>query len=356
MKANFKNIKLEIFGESHAKQIGVKLSGVPSGESIALEDIQTFLDRRKSNSSWSTPRKEDDIVLIQSGIVDGVTNGEEICAIIENKDIKKSDYSSLLNKPRPSHADYTAYLKDGEISTGGGRFSGRMTAPLCIAGAIAKQFLQKRGVEILSYISQIGSIKAPSYTDTIVSKELIECAQTKQLAALCPRSIEKMIAEVESVKAKGDSVGGEIECVVFGFPAGYGDALFDGLEGAISYALFAIPAVKAVAFGLGFDFAKAYGSSANDAFAYKGDKVITLTNNNGGINGGISNGMPLVLKVAIKPTPSISLVQKSVDLLKKENTTIKIEGRHDACIVPRALPCVESAVALALLDCYLEGI
>jgi len=411
MQAYFKKLKFDIFGESHCAEIGMVLEGVPKGVSVSSESVQTFVDRRKSgNNVWSTPRKEADIVEFTNGIENGKATGEPIRAIIKNTSVKTGDYDKIIFKPRPSHADYVAGVKD-KCSSGGGRFSGRMTAPLCIAGAIAIDILEQKGIEIGAYISEIGGIKGGSYKTREVSIEEIRIVQKQPLALLNRHQKLEIIGEEnqkfiddnakseKNVKAEGnaktedntnsktelntkfedsekheengsvaseienailnareagDSLGGAVECMVFGLPVGLGDAMFDGLESRISSALFAIPAVKGVEFGSGFEFAAMCGSEANDEFKFQNGKVVTTTNHNGGINGGISNGMPLTLRVAIKPTPSISIEQATVDLKTGKNTTIKIEGRHDACIVPRAVPCVESAAALAILDALLE--
>lgn len=353
MKANLKKLKLEIFGESHSDEIGMELGGLKAGEILSLSAVQSFVDRRKSGqNAWSTPRKENDKVIFISGFKDddgAVTDGGTIRAVIKNTDIKSDDYESIKNLLRPSHADYAAYLKGG-ISSGGGKFSGRMTAPLCIAGGIAKEILKKRGIMLGAYVSQIGNAKGKSYNDIEVTPQMLLDAQSRNLPTLDKSCEAAMIKEIEEAKKCGDSVGGEIECVVFSPPKGLGDAMFDGLESAISYLVFAVPAVKAIAFGAGFDFVSMRGSIANDAFRIDNGNIMTETNNNGGINGGVSNGMPLTLKVAVKPTPSISVEQKTVDIANKRNTTIKISGRHDTCIVPRAAVCVEAAVSLALLD------
>ncbi len=354
MEANFRNIKLEIFGESHSEEIGMVLSGIPKGEAVSQGNVQYFLDRRRSRvSAWSTARMEPDIICFESGIADDTADGGPIRATIKNRNVRASDYSKLANKPRPSHADYAAFLK-GRSTSGGGNFSGRMTAPLCIAGGIAKDILLRKGVTVAAYISRIGEAKSQlCYENTEITPDMILAAQARSLTVLDEASLGEMLSEVDRAKEAKDSVGGEIECIVLGLPAGLGDAMFDGLEGLISYAVFAVPAVKAIAFGAGFGLSQMRGSHANDAFEYKDGGVVTKTNNSGGINGGVSNGMPLTLKVAIKPTPSISIRQHTVDLQRRENTTIIVEGRHDTCIVPRAVPCIEAAVALSILDVWL---
>lgn len=353
MFSPFSHLKMEIYGASHAEKIGVKISNLPIGENIDLKNIQEFVDRRKAtNSPWSTPRKEEDKVIFLKGIDNGkITDDIEACIFNENK--KSSDYLPYKNTPRPSHADFVAICKDKENVdlAGGGRFSGRMTAPICIAGSIAKQLLSKKGIKVIGYTKRIGNVESIGYGDTQITEDNISNNPPYALT-----NNELMIEEVIKARDNNDSVGGQIECLVLNTPIGLGDNLFDGLESRISALLFGIPAVKAVEFGLGTKFANSLGSVVNDPFMYdKNGKIVTKTNNNGGINGGISNGMPIAVRVTFKPTPSISKEQDSVNLETKENTKIIIKGRHDACIVPRAIPVVESCLALAILDCMLEN-
>ncbi len=361
MKGNFEKLKIEIYGESHADRIGVRLSGIPNGCTLTLAEMKNLLFRRKSGSgAWATPRKEDDEPIILCGLKknDGgfITDGDiDIC--IENKNVRSSDYRNTLSVPRPSHADFAAFAKDGKISSGGGRFSGRMTAPLCIAGGIAEELLNDADIRICAYISKIGNVSGGSYkSDNAVALKGIGDADETRIKnsdfPLLDESFkDKMLAEIEDARSQGDSVGGEIECVVSGLSAGMlGDALFEGLEGKLAYSLYAIPAVKGVEFGDGFALSGLRGSEANDGFSIEDGKVVTKTNRSGGINGGISNGMPITLRVAFRPTPSISKRQNSVNLDTMQDCPIDIKGRHDACIVPRAVPCVEAAVAIALLD------
>lgn len=358
MYSAFENFKLEFFGESHSEEIGFVLKGLPSKIAVSKAEIQKFVDRRKSGANaWSTPRKEDDIVVLDSGIENGFTTGESIIGHIKNTSQRKGDYDKLKDTPRPSHADYVAKVKFGNdvALSGGGKFSGRMTAPMCAAGAIAKQILEKMGVKIGAYVLQIGKIRAKSYDDQEISYGEIEKAQNLTIATLGgEEKVIEFTQEVLSAKQDGDSVGGMIECMVFGLEAGYGNALYDGLEGRIAASVFAIPAVKSVEFGAGAKLAEMRGSQANDSFYYCDNKVMTKTNNSGGINGGISNGMNVTLRVGFRPTPSISKPQETVNLATGENTIIEISGRHDACIVPRAVAVVEAAVGLAILDCVLS--
>lgn len=355
MKSNFERISVEISGSSHSDKIGISMSGLPSDAAVCLSDLKAFMKRRSSGSGvWSTPRKESDEINFESGVeIDGdkiIIKGG-FSAYIENKNIKPSDYENTLNIPRPSHADFVMFARDGKTESGGGRFSGRMTAPLCIGGGIAKQLLENAGVGIHAYISQIGSIEAESYLNCDLSDIEWSEVEKSPLPTLSADRRDDMIFAVKAASCDGDSLGGIIDCVVSGVQAGVlGDALFEGLEGKIAYSVFAVPAVKGVEFGAGFALAGMRGSGANDGFYYDGGKVKTRTNNSGGLNGGISNGMPITMRAVIRPTPSISKLQKSVDLTIGSDAEIRIRGRHDACIVPRAVPCVESAVALALLD------
>lgn len=345
---NGKNIRLEIFGQSHSDKIGVKASGFPSFKFDPV-GLNKFLARRKpAEQNYSTARSEPDIPVFE-GVTDGEITGS-FTAVIRNTDTRSADYSELVGKPRPSHADYAWHLKDGVTDfTGGGRFSGRMTAPLCVAGGIAKDFLEGLGIKVFAYVKSIGKIDGRSYKDgDIAADELERLIDSGAFPAIS--NGENMLDEIAEAKAQGDSVGGVIECIVFGMKKGVGDCLFDGLEGKISSLVYAVPAVKGVEFGDGFDLAKVRGSVSNDSLRYVDGVVTSAKNSAGGINGGISSGANITLSVAIRPTPSIAKEQDTVDLINKVNTKIKIKGRHDACIVPRAVPCIESAVALAILD------
>ena len=358
MSSTFKNIDVEIYGESHAPEIGVIVKNLPQNESVDLDKLQLFLNRRKGvKQAWSTQRIEEDKIEVLNGLECGKTTAKEFKACIKNNNVKSSDYSSISGKPRPSHADYAAYLKNGgEVPIpGGGKFSGRMTAPMCIAGGIAKQILEKDGIIIHAYVKTIGGISANGYMDKNVRDVNFDDVYSYTIPNLDgQKAADDMTMVVEMARAGKDSVGGIIECVVLNMTPGIGDALYDGLEGRIAQSIYAIPAVKGVEFGAGFALANMYGSDANDSFIVKNGKIETKTNNAGGINGGISNGMPICLRVAIRPTPSIAQPQNSVDIAAKQETTIEIQGRHDACIVPRAIPVVEAAVALALLDAKLD--
>ena len=326
MSSSFGNAyRITIFGTSHGPHIGVAIEGLPAGFVPDMEALRVLLERRRPQSAFDTARREPDEPEFTTGLQDGTATGERLVAIIRNKDIQEKDYVNLRKVPRPGHADYPAMVKYGaDYETGGGEFSGRMTAPLCIAGGLALQLLAQRGIEIASHIVSIGG-----HTE----------------------NYEEVIA---AAKADGDSVGGVIECEVTGLQVGLGGALFDGLESRISTAVFAIPAVKGVEFGAGFAAAAVRGSENNDEYYLDNGIVRTKTNNSGGILGGMANGMPLVFRAAFKPTPSISKLQQSVNMADGCETMISVSGRHDVCIVPRAVPCVEAAAACALLDVLLE--
>ncbi len=347
-------ISIEIFGSSHAEKIGVKCTGFPSMQ-VDYENLNSIMQKRKpSNNKFSTQRKETDNVIFTDGIINGFTNGN-FTAEIHNVDRKSGDYNNLYGKPRPSHADYCSYLKNNNLDfTGGGKFSGRMTAPLCIAGALAIQYLSSMGVNIYTYLSSVGKAEGKSYKNGVEEQELknIKFANEGGFPSLTCQ--QEMLSEIENAEKCGDSIGGVCECVVINAPTGIGDAIFDGVEGKIANILYSIPAVKGVEFGSGFDLAKSFGSNVNDQLYFDGDKIKTYTNNSGGVNGGITNGMPITLRVAFKPTPSIYKIQKTVDLINKENVEIQINGRHDSCVAVRGVIVVKCAVALALLDLILS--
>ncbi|MBR5236897.1 MAG: chorismate synthase [Clostridia bacterium] len=351
-----KNLKVSVFGQSHGKAIGVNIDGLPAGETIDEEKLYRFIQRRApGQNKTSTARKEKDKPVFLSGFEHGKTCGFPLCAIIENADMHSSDYESLKNKPRPGHADYTAYVKYGGTADmrGGGHFSGRLTAPLCIAGGIALQILEKHGIYIGAHVLSIADKQDDAFP-LKPQKELFETIAKKDFPAINDAAAKEMEETILAAKAELDSVGGVVECAVTGLPAGLGGVMFDGIEGRLASAIFGIPAVKGVEFGLGFDATKIKGSQNNDAFIINGEKVETETNNCGGILGGISNGMPIVFKTAFKPTPSIAQKQKTVDLEKMENTTVEITGRHDPCVVLRAVPVVEAVAAIVILDMIME--
>ncbi|MCX8188949.1 MAG: chorismate synthase [Nitrososphaeria archaeon] len=341
--------KVTSFGESHGKCIGVVIDGCPAGLKLSEEIIQNELDKRKPvHENFSTSRREEDKVEILSGIFNGYTTGAPICMIIWNKDFDSTTYESIKFTPRPGHADYTAYIKYGGFNDyrGGGRFSGRITASFVMAGAVAKRILRLFNIEVLAYTLEIGGIRMKQMD----LDEVIEYVEKSPVRCPDLEASEKMLKMIENVKCEGDSLGGVVECLALNVPVGLGTPVFDTLEGDISKALYAIPAVKGVEFGAGFNVAKLKGSENNDQYTIKDGKIITLTNNSGGILGGISNGMPIVCRVAIKPPSSISKKQFSIDLIKMEKTTLIVKGKHDVCIVPRAVPVIESMVAIILVD------
>ncbi|HBA93919.1 MAG TPA: chorismate synthase [Ruminococcaceae bacterium] len=346
-------IKLSIFGESHGEAIGCVIDGLPAGIKLDLDKIYLDMARRApGKDKTSTPRLEKDEPHILSGVIGNVTTGAPLCAVIQNTNTKSGDYSNLMTVPRPSHSDYPAYVKYSGYNDirGGGHFSGRLTAPLVFAGAAAKQILAQKGVTVGAHIKQIGGVcdDLADYND--ISVELL-----KKLSSSCFSLIDEnvesdMRKEIEKARLNLDSVGGIIECFAVGLPVGVGGNMFDTVEGKLASILFGVPAVKGVEFGLGFGFADKNASDVNDEYEIKDGNVATLTNNNGGVLGGMTNGSPIAVSVAIKPTPSISKKQRSVNLQTMQNEELEIHGRHDPCIVVRAVPVIESAVALGLLD------
>ncbi len=351
-----KIFKITVFGESHGKCVGVVVEGCPAGLKLKEKDIQKEVEKRKPGSSQIfTQRKEKDKVEILSGVLNGKTTGAPICLLVWNKDVLSKDYKKINEGLlRPGHADFTAFLKYGGFADlrGGGFFSGRMTLALVMAGAIAKKILkEKLNIEILAHTIEIGGKTARkakiSEIKRNVYKNEVRCANLKDA-----KEMKKII---EKVKKEGDSIGGKIEAICLNLPVGLGEPIFDSLDGEISKALFAIPGVKGVEFGRGFEVSKIKGSENNDLFFLKNEKVLTKTNNAGGVLGGISNGMPLILKVAIKPPSSISKPQLTVNIKKKKMEILKINGRHDPCIVPRAVPVVESVLGLVLCDFALRA-
>ena len=348
-------LKLSIFGQSHGAAIGMTLDGIPAGLPVDLQALQTFLNRRApGQNQYSTPRREEDAPEFLSGIVDGHTCGAPITGVIYNKNTRSGDYDNLKDCPRPGHADYTAQIKYGGYQdvAGGGHFSGRLTAPLCIAGGLCKQFLESKGIRIGAHLSVCAGVPDdPVFLDW-VNPELDLIG--KDFPVLNPDAGAKMREEIEKARADGDSVGGLIECIVTGLPAGLGDPMFGGMENRIAQIVYGIPAVKGLEFGSGFTGSYLRGSQNNDSYVIKDGKVQTERNYAGGILGGITNGMPLVFQVAIKPTPSISIPQKSVSLSQMKEQELVVKGRHDPCIAPRAVPVIEAAAAIAVYDAYLS--
>ncbi|MBE6995189.1 MAG: chorismate synthase [Ruminococcaceae bacterium] len=352
-----KLLRIAVFGQSHGKAIGVHMDGLPAGEAIDMDALYAFMRRRKPGANpLSTPRKEADLPIFLSGVENGVTCGAPLCAIIENSDQHSGDYAKLANTPRPSHADYTAWVKWGGQADmrGGGHFSGRLTAPLCIAGGIARQILARRGIYVGAHLASVGGEQDAAFP-LHPTADLFDSIAAKPFPVLDDEAGERMQQAILDARQAQDSVGGVIECAAIGLPAGLGDPMFDGLENRLAAALFGIPAVKGVEFGLGFGSALLRGSENNDPFRMEDGRVVTETNRAGGILGGITTGMPVTLRVAVKPTPSISKPQQTVDLSTGENTELVIGGRHDPCIAHRAVPVVEAVTAAVLLDILLEG-
>jgi chorismate synthase len=342
------SIRIQIFGESHGGGIGVVMDGMPSGEAIDLDELQAFMARRApGQGAYSTARKEADAPEILSGLLDGHTTGAPLAALIRNGDTRSKDYSAMRWLPRPGHADYTASVKyfGAQDYAGGGHFSGRLTAPLCVAGGICLQLLKHEGITVISRIASIGGIADEG--------ELTATTAEKDFPTVDTARGERMRAAIAQARAEGDSLGGVVECAVLGLPAGLGDPMFDGMENRIAALVFGIPAVKGLEFGAGFAAAALRGSENNDAFAVKDGRIVTVTNRCGGILGGITTGMPLTFRAAFKPTPSIARPQQSVNLRTGEEETLRIVGRHDPCIVPRAVPVVEAAAAIAVYDALL---
>ena len=350
-------IKISVFGQSHAPAIGVCIDGLPAGFHIDFDELGAFLRRRRpGQGAHTTARNEPDVPEFVSGLLDGVTCGAPITAFIRNTDARSMDYEQLRDIPRPSHADYTAYVKYGEARDvrGGGAFSGRLTAPLCIAGGICLQLLRREGIYVGAHIAQIGGIADRLFDPAGVGVEDMKALSVADFPVLDADAGERMLEAIESARSEGDSLGGIVECAAVGIPAGIGDPMFEGMENRLAAVVFSIPAVKGVEFGNGFSAAGLRGSENNDSFYMHGDVVRTLTNNHGGILGGITSGMPVLFRAAFKPTPSIGREQKSVSLSQKEDVVLSVSGRHDPCIVPRAVPCVEAAAAIAIYDAIIS--
>ncbi len=343
-------IKITIFGQSHSEAIGVMIDGIPAGITLDSEKIAKFMARRApGQNAYSTKRKEADIPEIVSGVADGITCGAPICAIIKNTNQHSKDYSKLKTLPRPSHSDYPAFVKHNGFNDirGGGNFSGRMTAPMCFAGAVAMQILEEKGIKIGAHIEKIAGVSDSRFNPVFPDLKALE---GKDFPLLNDSVKDGMLAKIEAARLDGDSVGGVIECAVTGLPVGLGEPMFGGVENVLSQAVFAIPAIKGIEFGNGFDCADLKGSENNDPFDITDGTITTKTNNHGGILGGLTSGMPLIFRVAVKPTPSIAKPQMTVNLETNEPEELIIEGRHDPCIVPRAVPCVEAATAIAILN------
>lgn len=346
-------IKISVFGESHGNGIGVVIDGLPAGVKIDMDRVLVQMARRApGKDKTATPRLEKDFPNVLSGMLDNTLTGAPLCAVIENTNTRSGDYSNLLSCPRPGHSDYAAFVKYNGANDikGGGHFSGRITAPIVFAGAVCRQILEQKGIKIAAHIASIGNVDDERFNPVEIENSLIEKLNLSAFALIDDSAEQKMRDEVEKARTSLDSVGGTIECAVTGIEAGIGDPMFDGVEGVIAKAVFGVPAIKGIEFGKGFELARMRGSQSNDPFRYKDGKVVTETNNMGGILGGITNGMPVIFRAAVKPTPSISKKQKTVDLQKKENAELEIHGRHDPCIVPRAVPVIEAVTAIAIIN------
>ena len=346
------SLKLSIFGQSHGEAIGMTLDGIPAGLPVDTEKLQQFLNRRAPGSNqYGTPRKEEDKPQFLSGIVNGMTCGAPITAIIRNANTRSGDYENLKDCPRPGHADYTAQIKYNGFQdvAGGGHFSGRLTAPLCIAGGLCMQWLEAKGIRIGAHISSISHIQDKLFSPVCPEMDAVG----DSFPVLDQDAGHEMQQAILAAKKDTDSVGGTIECAVTGLPAGLGDPMFDGAENRIAGIIFGIPAVKGLEFGSGFAGSATTGSENNDCYSLNGSTVSTVTNHAGGILGGITNGMPLIFRIAVKPTPSIGKLQKSISLSQMKPVDLQVKGRHDPCIVPRAVPVVEAAAAVAIYDMLL---
>ena len=350
------NLKISIFGQSHGEAIGMTLDGFPAGMSIDMERLlQEMARRAPGQSALTTSRKEADAPEFLSGVLAGRTTGQPICAIIRNTNQRSRDYGDGVDLVRPGHADYTGHVRyfGFEDWRGGGSFSGRLTAPVVLAGALCSQWLEQQGVRIACHVQQLGPLKDRSFLDAPADADY-SALKGMHLPVLDPGMDERMTAEVLAASADRDSVGGVLECMITGLPAGLGAPFFDSVESVLSHLLFAVPAVKGVSFGEGFGFAELRGSEANDPFAMAGDRVVTISNHSGGVNGGITNGMPVIFRCVIRPTPSIAKAQQTVSLKKGENAELAITGRHDPCILPRAVPVVEAMAAIAVMELWKE--
>ena len=346
------NLKLSIFGQSHGSAIGMTLDGIPAGLPVDLEKLQEFLNRRApGQSGWSTPRKEADRPEFLGGILDGYTCGAPIAAVIYNTNTRSGDYENLKHCPRPGHADYTAQIKYGgfQDAAGGGHFSGRLTAPLCIAGGLCKQWLEEMGIRIAAHINAIGFDSDQAFDP--IAPEIDDIHP--DFPVLDFSAGDDMISSINMARTSGNSLGGSVECAIVGLPAGIGEPMFGGVESRLASILYGIPAVKSVGFGLGESYAMVTGKEANDAFTMEDGRIVTKTNHCGGILGGITNGMPVLFEVFFKPTPSIAQPQQTINLQTGENANVQVHGRHDPCIVPRAVPVVEAAAAIAIYDLLL---
>ncbi len=359
MSSSFgRHLKLSLFGESHGVGLGIVVDGLPPGLSLDLEEVGREMARRApGRNDLSTPRQENDIPEILSGMYGGKTTGAPLAALIRSRDTRSQDYGEELDKPRPGHADYTGFVRYGGFGDhrGGGHFSGRLTAPIVFAGAVCKQWLRENNIRIYAHIQRLAGIDDGSFLDSSVTEETLMALGRQTLPLLHPSLGESMTQAVLNAKSRDDSVGGIVECMALGLPAGLGAPFFDSAEAILSHLMFSVPAVKGISFGTGFSMADMLGSQVNDPFYYDDNGIVrTRSNNSGGILGGITNGMPLVFRCVVRPTSSIAQEQDTVSFKDKTNTTLQIVGRHDPCIVPRALPVMEAMTAIGLCELWKE--
>lgn len=352
-----RSIKVSIFGESHGAGIGVVIDGMEPGLSLDMEEVRRQMARRAPGGSLSTPRKEADQVEILSGIRNDVTCGTPICGVIYNQNTRSKDYDKTRSLLRPSHADYTGHVKyrGYEDYRGGGHFSGRITAPLVFAGAICRQALEARGIQIGSHIVKLYDIEERRFAQEDLTAEKMEVLGQERLPLLNPENAERIAQQIENARKECNSLGGIVETALTGLPAGMGDPFFDSMESRLAQILFSVPAVKGVSFGAGWEFAGMTGAQANDPYRLRDGRIETVTNHNGGILGGITNGMPVVFQTVIKPTPSIARPQQTVNMDTMQEETLEITGRHDPCIIPRAIPVLEAAAMIAVYDAWKEA-
>lgn len=353
------NIKITIFGESHGVGVGVVIEGLPPGEPLDVDALRTEMDRRAplKEDAPSKRERETDMPEICSGVLQDVTTGAPLCAVIENAVSRTVDYETLSRLPRPGHADYTGAVRYNGFNDvrGGGHFSGRLTAPLVFAGAVCRQILSRRGVTVGGHIFSIANVYDHAFDPMRIYPERLVDMDRRYFALLDPDREQPMREAIENARKDGDSVGGIVEVAAVGVPAGIGTPLFGGVENVLSSIIYGVPAIKGVEFGAGFNVARMRGSECNDPFAVEREKVVTTTNNCGGILGGITTGMPIIVRAAVKPTPSIPMRQHTVDLRERRDALLSINGRHDPCVVPRALPSVEAAVAIGIADMMKEA-
>ena len=353
-----KNIKVSLFGQSHSPEIGVVIDGLPAGLRVDIDELQEFMNRRAPGKQpWATARKEPDQVEIVTGLHEGFTCGAPLMARIVTSDARSKSYVALADTPRPGHADFPAEMKfqGYQDKRGGGHFSGRITAALCIAGGIALQLLSHQGIYVGAHIARVHGIDDVMFNPVSLTREELQATSHRTFPVLNEAAGEAMKSCIMDAQSVGDSVGGVIECAAIGLPAGIGEPHFEGIENHISTCCFAIPGIKGIEFGDGFSAADLFGSQNNDSYRMQGEGIYTETNHAGGILGGLSTGMPVVFRVAVKPTPSIARLQKTINMQTKEDADLTITGRHDPCIVPRAVPVVEAAAALALYDLVLSS-